>query len=110
MKPENGIRYDSATVELEGLIEDEAVLRCSLVCSCRCIPYTHSDGRIVREAKLPEELFSPETLASIPGRPITKNILLFQTTRADQRYELFVICERPLLVICRGEGRRNLGQ
>ncbi|MCH1910658.1 DUF2213 domain-containing protein [Leptospira noguchii] len=74
MKPENGIRYDSATVELEGLIEDEAVLRCSLVLArVGVFPYTHSDGRIVREAKLPEELFSPETLASIPGRPITKN-------------------------------------
>ncbi|EQA70061.1 DUF2213 domain-containing protein [Leptospira noguchii] len=74
MKPENGIRYDSATVELEGLIEDEAVLRCPLVLArVGVFPYTHSDGRIVREAKLPEELFSPETLASIPGRPITKN-------------------------------------
>ncbi|WP_017863749.1 DUF2213 domain-containing protein [Leptospira santarosai] len=74
MKPENGIRYDSATVELEGLIEDEAVLRCPLVLArVGVFPYTHSDGRIVREAKLPEELFSPGTLASIPGRPITKN-------------------------------------
>nr|WP_004472601.1 DUF2213 domain-containing protein [Leptospira santarosai]EMN20133.1 PF09979 family protein [Leptospira santarosai serovar Arenal str. MAVJ 401] len=74
MKPENGIRYDSATVELAGLIEDEAVLRCPLVLArVGVFPYTHSDGRIVREAKLPEELFSPETLASIPGRPITKN-------------------------------------
>ncbi|EKR46137.1 PF09979 family protein [Leptospira interrogans serovar Grippotyphosa str. LT2186] len=74
MKPELGIRYDSATIELEGLIEDEAVLRCPLVLArAGVFQYVYPDGRIVREAKLPEELFSPETLASIPGRPITKN-------------------------------------
>ncbi|UOG61439.1 DUF2213 domain-containing protein [Leptospira noguchii] len=71
MKPEKGIRYDSATAELEGLIENETVLRCPLVLARTGVfPYVYPDGRIVREAKLPEELFSPETLASIPGRPI----------------------------------------
>ncbi|EKR62268.1 PF09979 family protein [Leptospira weilii str. 2006001853] len=71
MKPEKGIRYDSATIELEGLTEDETVLRCPLVLArAGVFQYVYPDGRIVREAKLPEELFSPETLASIPGRPI----------------------------------------
>nr|WP_263974574.1 DUF2213 domain-containing protein [Leptospira interrogans] len=96
MKPELGIRYDSATIELEGLIEDEAVLRCPLVLArAGVFQYVYPDGRIVREAKLPEELFSPETLASIPGRPITKNHPpIAGQRRTDQRYELFKICKR----------------
>lgn len=74
MKPEIAIRYDSASIELEGLIEDETFLRCPLVLArAGVFPYVYPDGRIVREAKLPEDLFSPETLASIPGKPVCDN-------------------------------------
>ncbi|RHX89857.1 DUF2213 domain-containing protein [Leptospira stimsonii] len=74
MKPEIAIRYDSATIELGGLTEDETFLRCPLVLArAGVFPYVYPDGRIVREAKLPEDLFSAETLASIPGRPVCDN-------------------------------------
>jgi len=50
----------------------DGFLRCRVAIARACVfPYMRADGKIIMEAKLPEELFSDFTIASAKGAPIT---------------------------------------
>ncbi len=66
------IRYDSATVELVSSSEKEQFLRFRVAFArAGVFPYYHLNGSIRREAKLPEDLFSEDAIASARGIPAT---------------------------------------
>lgn len=68
----DAIRYDSATVELVSSSEKEQFLRFRVAFARTGVfPYYHLNGSIRREAKLPEDLFSEEAIASARGIPAT---------------------------------------
>lgn len=63
-------RYDRA--ELKAVITDEGFLQDSPVVGRIGIQeYRRDDGSIRRELRLPEEVFHPDALASLKGKPIT---------------------------------------
>ena len=63
-------RYDRA--ELKAVITDEGFLQDSPVVGRIGIQeYRREDGSIRRELRLPEEVFHPDALASLKGKPIT---------------------------------------
>ena len=68
------IRYDYSTGEYLTLPatfhEDGTLTARSIITSIGGIPYRQPDGSIRRELRLPEEVFSKETLDSFNGLPI----------------------------------------
>lgn len=67
----DAIRYDSATIQLVGPA-DEQFLRARVVLARTGVfPYVRQNGEVVREAKLPEHLFSDDTVESAKGIPVT---------------------------------------
>jgi hypothetical protein len=68
----DAIRYDSATIELVSSSEKEQFLRFRVAFArAGVFPYYHLNGSIRREAKLPEDLFSEDAIASARGIPAT---------------------------------------
>jgi len=72
------IRTDSITMDktyftTEGYFHDTPIVTC-----CGVFEYTQQDGTTCREARLPEHVFSPASLASYKGKPI---ILTHQTSK-----------------------------
>jgi len=70
MNYESAVRYDSlplprAYFTPEGYLKDKPILT-----SCGIFEYTNPDGTVRRELRLPEEVFSPESLRSYVGKPI----------------------------------------
>lgn len=64
------MRFDSlpmprAYFTPEGFLRDKPILT-----SCGIFEYTNPDGSIRRELRLPEDVFSPESLRSFVGKPI----------------------------------------
>lgn len=63
-------RIDSGTVSQ--VRNDNGILQARVNLSrVGVFPYVYSDGRIVKEAKLPDQLFSPQTIESANGAVIT---------------------------------------
>ncbi|MCW7459553.1 DUF2213 domain-containing protein [Leptospira bandrabouensis] len=68
----DAIRYDSATIELVSSTEKEQFLRFRVAFArAGVFPYYYLNGTIRREAKLPEDLFSEDAIASARGIPAT---------------------------------------
>ena len=70
MKTVSAVRYDSmplprAYFTPEGFLRDRPILT-----SCGIFEYTNPDGSVRRELRLPEDVFSPESLRSYKGAPI----------------------------------------
>ncbi|MBO6267726.1 MAG: DUF2213 domain-containing protein [Clostridium sp.] len=64
------VRYDSmpmprAYFTPEGYLKDRPILT-----SCGIFEYTNPDGSVRRELRLPEDVFSPESLRSYIGKPV----------------------------------------
>ena len=64
------IRFDSmpmprAYFTPEGFLKDKPILT-----SCGIFEYTNPDGTVRRELRLPEDVFSPESLSSYRGKPV----------------------------------------
>lgn len=70
MSDERFVRFDSmplprAYFTPEGFLKDKPILT-----SCGIFEYTNPDGTIRRELRLPEDVFSPESLKSYKGKPV----------------------------------------
>ena len=69
-KLKSAVRYDSmpmprAYFTPEGFLRDRPILT-----SCGIFEYTNPDGSVRRELRLPEDVFSPESLRSYKGSPV----------------------------------------
>ncbi len=63
-------RYDTGTIE--GVASDGGFLRARVhIARDGVFPYLHPDGRLVMEAKLPEDIFSEFTIQTARGVPVT---------------------------------------
>jgi hypothetical protein len=68
--PNEAIRYDRATIELVESTDEFMRFKVALA-QPGVYSYEYPDGRILREAKLPGDLFREETIASAKGIPVT---------------------------------------
>lgn len=66
------LRYDRMQV-VDSQVDDQGFLNITAcpIAKPGVFPYRTSDGTVKMEAKLPDEIFSPETIASANGKPIT---------------------------------------
>ena len=69
-KAEPCVRYDEATLKIiergDGFLRAEVVMA-----EAGVYPYLDASGRIIMEAKLPEEIFAPEAMATAEGLIVT---------------------------------------
>ena len=68
--PDEAIRCDRATIELVESTDEFMGFKVALA-QPGVYSYEYPDGKILREAKLPEDLFREETIASVKGIPAT---------------------------------------
>jgi hypothetical protein len=68
--PNEAIRYDRATIELVESTDEFMRFKVALA-QPGVYSYEYPDGRILKEAKLPGDLFREETIASAKGIPVT---------------------------------------
>lgn len=64
------VRLDSITLNNTYFTDEGYLIDHPIVTTCGIFEYTNPDGTIRRELRLPEEVFSPASLASYKGKPI----------------------------------------
>lgn len=70
MKLERVVRLDSIPLDSTYYTEEGYLIDIPIVTTCGIFEYENEDGSIRRELRLPEDVFSEESLASYEGKPI----------------------------------------